>query len=192
MKTSNTKTKHYKKAALLSTLIAALCAAYSCSDNDSPKPDPEPDTSNVLRYQSMAIAEFKQITSDNKTQDIPVADIEKYFGERTEMASPNLLRLTEDSIYITKPGDLTEGYKMKWDGNKLLLYKEQTDTWEHCGEQKDEKQITLNTGFYIKRSEENSKRQLTVIGQEYSLENYSDIADHTSSTIWLRVTYTFE
>lgn len=191
MKTLNTKAKWMKAFILLPILTAGISMLPSCSDNDDPKTEPEPDTNYTLKYNSMNIIELKQIAPGNKVQDIATTDAEKYFGKRPRLALPNELVFKEDSLYINKSGDVNEGYKMKWEGKKLLLHNEQSDQWEYCGEQK-EKQFVLNHAFYIKRSKENTRRALTVMGQAYALENYADIVDDETSTYWLKVNYTFE
>ncbi len=193
METLNTKTKHSRKFFLLSMLLVGASTFYACSNDDDSKtiPDPDPLTSNLFIYQSMDITEFKQISTDNKVQEIPVTELENYFGERIGLASPKTLKLKEDSLYITKPGELTEGYKIKWEGKKLFLYKTPTNTWEYCGELEDNNQFLLNTGFYIKKSKDNSQRLLFVAGQEYALQSYSEIADGATSITWLKATYTF-
>lgn len=193
METLNTKTNHIRKILLVAMLCVGASILSACSDDDDSKtdPDPNPPSSNLFTYQSMEIAEFKQISADNEIQELPATEVENYFGERIELASPKKLELKEDSLYITKPGELTEGYKIKWEDKKLFLYKAQTDTWEYCGEQKNENQFLLNTGFYIQKSKDNSQRSLFVTGQEYALQSYSDITDNATSTIWLKATYTF-
>lgn len=190
----NTKSKYYKKVVLLSLLLAGTSAFYACSDEEKPqtKPEPQPETVTRFKYQAMDISEFKLISAENTVQELPVSEAEKYFGRRIGLASPKEIQLKEDSLYIIKPGGLTEGYKIKWDDTKLFLYKDRTASWEYCGTQKSDNEFLLNTGFYIKKSQDNTRRMLTVAGQEYALQNYSDIADDASSTTWLKATYTFK
>lgn len=194
MTTLNTKSKYYKKVVLLSLLLAGTSAFYACSDEEEPhtKPEPQPETVTPFKYQAMDISEFKQISAGNTVQELPASEAEKYFGRRIVFASPKEIQLKEDSLYIIKPGGLTEGYKIKWEDTKLFLYKDGTASWEYCGTQKSDNEFLLNTGFYIKKSQDNTRRILTVTGQEYALENYSDIADDASATTWLKATYTFK
>lgn len=193
METLNAKTKHTRKILLVSMLLVGLSNFYACTDDDDSKtlPIPVPPTSNLFTYQSMDISEFKQISATNEVQEISVTEVEDYFGKRIGLASPKTLELKEDSLYITKPGDLTEGYKIKWENKKLFLYKTPTNTWEYCGERKSDNQVVLNTGFYIKKSKDNSQRLLFVAGQEYALQTYSEIADDETSITWLKANYTF-
>lgn len=193
MKTFNTKTRHTGKVLLPTILLLGVSAFYACSNDDDSKtiPDPAPSTSNLFTFRSMDITEFKQISENNEIQEIPVTEVENYFGERIGLASPKKMEFKKDSLYITKPGELTEGHKIKWEDKKLFLYKERTNTWEYCGEMKNDNQLFLNTGFYIKKSRNNAQRLLFAAGQEYALQSYSEIANNTTSTTWLKVTYTF-
>lgn len=193
METFNTKTKQIKKLLLVYVLLAGLSHFYACTDDNdsSTPPDPPLPASNLFTYQSMDITEFKQISADNEVQEIPISETENYFGERMGLASPKTLELREDSLYITKPGGLTEGYKIKWEGKKLFLYAHPANAWEYCGERKSDNEVWLNTAFYIKKSKDNSRRVLFVAGQEYALQTYSEIADDATSLIWLKAAYTF-
>lgn len=193
MEILNAKTKRIKKVLFVSMLLVGLSHFYACTDDEDSKtpPTPVPPTSNLFTYQSMHISEFKQISATNEVREIPVTEVEVYFGERIGLASPKALELKDDSLYLTKPGDLTEGYKIKWENKKLFLYKTLTNTWEYCGERKSDNQVVLNTGFYIKKSDDNSQRLLFITGQDYALQTYSEIADDETSITWLKATYTF-
>lgn len=197
------KIKSFISLQVLSLLIIqGLFVFMSCSDDktdDANKPEEPQITSYTLRFKSSEIVEFKQMQSKQNVGDIPFTDSEKYFGKRIQLNTPTELSFKDDSLFITKPNELKEFYKVKWQSNDLFLFDDTSNEWKYCGTKDQKGRFLLNTGFYIQKSKD-KQRTLTVLGQEYSLKSYSELltflaeneSSLTSSIMWLKKQYIFE
>ncbi|MDO5664530.1 MAG: hypothetical protein Q4G63_04625 [Bacteroidia bacterium] len=161
-----------------------------CKEKNSPTPEKK--TEYTLKFISSEIMEFKEITTDNKTKDISSDKVKDYFGERIEFTTLTELQFKKDSLYIIKPNDIVEKYKIQWKNNELYLYNKSSDTWRYCGKKTTNSQFSLNTGFYSIMSK-TEKRELQVLGQDYALKSYSELSNYPNSlTIWLKTHTLFE
>ena len=190
-------TGDYTSTTSLSTVLKTACllcifCLASCA-KDVPEIDPEKqDQSYVLKFKHTEAIELKQVQADNKTQDIPLEDINKYFGKRAELNAPKELRFSKDSLSIVKGDDSIENYKIKWQNSLLSYYNDQSDSWLYCGE-KENDSFNLNTGFYI-QTVKSDQRTLTLLGQAYALQSLTDLTEQgeQTTTTWLKMKYTFE
>lgn len=179
-------------------VIAGILAFASCSDKPQLEPEPSPDfvTSYTLTFKSLEILEFKQISSQQIVEDIPMADVNLYFGNRIQLVRPNELLFKNDSLTIVRENAPIEKYKVEWRDDALFMYNEYVDKWEYCGVKAKDDAFLLNTGFFIERRV-SQQRSLTVVGQEYFLKSYTDMVSNRAEQgesqpmIWLRVQYLF-
>ena len=177
-----------RKIIYLFFLMSVIFTACS-DDNDSPNGPDQPVTIYTLKLKSSEKVEFKEIPAGKET--ISLGDNEeRYFGQRIKLACPNELQFNNDSLFIVKPNNIIEKYKIKWQDDELFLHNAIADTWEPCGKKDTNGQFLLNTGFYIKRN-----HTFVAMGQEYGLTSYSELInnnDKSLSIIWLKMNYVFE
>ncbi len=181
---------------LLFYALAGIIVLSSCSHDDNPQPAPM--DGGVFKLKSSEIVEFQQVYPVKDLKDIPVSEVSAYFGKRVELACPLELNFEKDSLTITKQADLTEKYKVKWQGSDLYLHRNHTDRWEYIGKKNANGQVLLNTGFYVLRGL-NLQRSLVGIGQEYEYTNHTGMMaalasswDSSMSVVWLKAEYVFE
>ena len=177
-------------------LLTGVLTFASCSDEPQSSPELPPVTLYALTYKSLEVLELKQIQPKQEVKDLPVADVNLYFGNRVQLARPDELQFKDDSLKIVRGKELIEKYKVKWENDELFLYNEYADAWEYCGKKTTDDGFLLNTGFFIKKSV-SKQRSLTAAGQEYSLKSYADVTSgeeeqgETRSVLWLSVQYFF-
>lgn len=176
----------------------AICTFtfVSCNkdDNDEPGPDPTPLNEFVFKFKSSEIVEFKQVLPAAEAKTIPDKEVSTYFGKRLQLACPEEIQFTGDSITIVKAQGLTEKYKYKWESNAFFYYKAATEQWEYLGKRDDKGRVLLNLGMYV-RKDQSEQRTLSIIEQDYSLTSYSGLSngsDVSTSLIWLNVLFTLE
>lgn len=183
---------------LKAIIIVGIMAFVSCSDKPQSSPELPPDfaTPYTLTFKSIEVLEFKQIQLQQSVQDIPMADINLYFGNRIQLVRPNELLFKNDSLTIVRDNAPIEKYKVKWKNDELFMYNEYADRWEYCGAKADDDVFLLNTGFFIEKGV-SKQRSLAVVGQEYFLKSYADLVSNWAEqgedqpAIWLRVQYLF-
>lgn len=190
----------WQKAAMmlfLYCIIVGMPILSSCSNNDNGIVV-DPDEENIsLSYKTYEIKELKRIVG-NTIEDLQVTDVHQYFGNRIELACPEKLDFTGNTLLITRSG-IEQKYNIKWEADKLYLCKEGENHWNYCGYKADKKKFMLNVGLFIMKST-TDQRSLTVIDQSYALESYDQLAEYvgsaaaesSSSLLWMKVSYLFE
>lgn len=146
----------------------------------------------TLVFASAEISEMKKINSDNTIQDLSKDNLEEYWGERIAYNTPIELRFKSDSLYIVKPNEIVEKYKIEWRGEELFLNSNHSTEWLYCGKKLQNKQFLLNTGFY-KGESKNKMRTLQFAGQSYAFKTYTEIGNYPSATmIWTKMSFVFK
>lgn len=175
----------------MKNLTLCLCMGLfimliSCKPSDTPTPIQVENKEYTLGFISTEIVDFKEITVDKNIRNLDKANVGNYFKERMELATPIKLQFKNDSLYVVKPEDIVEKYKIHWKDGKLYLHNPHTVTWDYCGKEASNGRFFLNTVFYLITSKTDA-RFLQFAGQGHSLKSHTDLdAVANSSTIWLQ------
>jgi hypothetical protein len=189
----STIVKQFKISVGYLILMFTLLSHTSCSEDP---PLPEPKDSYVLKFKTTQTIELQQQLADNAIQNIPIENINQYFGKRAQLNTPSELQFTKDSLCIVISNQISETYKIEWKEDELHIFDEQLNKLKYCGK-KEADSFTLNTGFYVQKYK-NNNRSLTCIGQAYTLQSFAAITDYSTSeekpqaTTWLKMEYSFE
>lgn len=179
--------RRWMSAFLLTTAFALL---PSCAGEESVKIEPE-ETAFTLKPVQVTVVEQQRIEADGSRTALSEEEAAKLFERRIELAMPRQLRFEGEGLYIDRADGITEFYRIRYDGKRLLLFNEVTGEHTFCGEMTGDKQFELNTGFYVKQGTPDTRRALLIVGQDYALEDASDIADGASTCYWAKIAYRF-
>ena len=185
---------------LLSLVYFSGCSKKAPNDPEvKPNPDPTPDPQEdetFYRLSSAEIEEFSLYVKGEFSTEVPITEEQTHFQNRPKYFQPQTLKLTADSIFLTKLGGITESYKFKWEEQKLLLYIEESKNWKHFADkQVDQKQLVLSIVFY-KNQIRNTHNISTQVGQLYNPSSISEILSDKnkpkSEILWMKMKSTFE
>lgn len=174
------------KNLILPLFMGLFIMLISCKPNDAPDPTPEKKKEYTLKFISAEAVVFKEITADKNIRDLDKGKAADYFKERMEFATPTALQFKNDSLYMVKPENIVEKYKIQWKNGELYLHNPHTQTWQYCGKEVANDRFILNTAFFSVTSKTDA-RFLQFTGQDHSLKSHTDLnAVANSTTIWLQ------
>ncbi|WP_373720246.1 hypothetical protein [Bacteroides heparinolyticus] len=172
-------------------LIAGVLMLTSCDKNETPVPEPGSEKELVFKFSSSNLKEFQKITGENIT-NLAKEETKNYFGNRIAFATPDEVKISNDSIFIRKPHGIEEKFAAKWQKDELFIFREPSGNWEQCGKLSEKKRFLLNIGLFTKLSR-NERRTLYVSGQDYSLTGHDKIQKTPNDIIvWLKLEVTLE
>lgn len=176
---------------LLLLCITEALSLTSCSKGNNDNTEKELKTS--LKFKGAQPAEIVIYNADGSSQKGTSNDMAASFGKRLNLAAPMTLLFNDDMLTIGKQAGLTETYKTKWDGNKLLLLNETTGQWTECGSKTSNGTMTMTMGFY-RQEVGGSGRQLISFGQGYGLNTTDAVAPTSGTTkvVWVKMVCTVE
>lgn len=174
------------KNLILPLYMCLFIMLISCKPGDTPNPTPEKKKEYTLKFISTEIVDFKEIAANKNIRDLDKDKVPDYFKERMEFATPKELQFKNDSLYVVKPENMMEKYKIQWKNDELYLHNPHTDAWKYCGKEAANGRFILNTAFFSIASKTDA-RFLQIVGQDHSFKSYTDLdAAANSSTIWLQ------
>lgn len=172
-------------------LIAGILMLTSCDKNETPVPEPGSEKELVFKFNSSNLQEFQKIAGESIT-NLAKEETKHYFGNRIAFATPDEVKISNDSIFIRKPHGIEEKYAAKWQKDELFITREPSGNWEQCGKLSEKKHFLLNIGLFTKLSR-NERRTLYVSGQDYSLTGRDKIQKTPNDIIvWLKLEVTLE
>ena len=176
-------------------LMALIISCVACGDEDTlPKTEPI-NSEYTLTSKSTNIVELKQINNGGEVVTLNSSEVERYFGDRLQYATPKEFQFKENSVTIVLHSDLKREYQFKWVDKGLYIRTDSSGDWVYCAE-KDGAKLIVNLALF-NQSNDNKNRTLRVVGQCNHFKSYSELLGSSelmmsSSVVWLRAESLFE
>ena len=180
------------KEMFLSFIVVAMLISCDKKETSAPMLVPDKEEVSVFKFKFSDILESQKINGD-EIISLAKEEMKNYFGKRIEFITPNEMRISGDSLLISKPHGIIEKYAIKWQKDELFLYRDSDKSWNYCGKLSGKRsRFLLNVGLFTRLSQK-EQRTLYVSGQDYSLITRNAVQREADDTVfWLRMEVVLE